>query len=90
MGIVSSRVLEDEERNMNAVLNDDKNGFGELNDNLVLKDEYELNWLEKNRIASFLPTLSYLDQIIQSGDTLDIMRIFQFIVSDKSECSSKT
>ena len=45
MGIVSSRVVEDEERNLNAVLNDDKNGFGEMGHNLVLKDEYELNWL---------------------------------------------
>ena len=43
--MASLRVVGEEEGDLSAVLNDNKNGFGLNRDNLVLKDEYQLNWL---------------------------------------------
>ena len=48
-----------------------------------------MSWLEKNGIAPFLPSLSYLDKIIASGNSLGITRTFQNIATDKSSCKEK-
>ena len=59
------------------------------NANFRPKNREDLSWLEENGITPFIPSVTLLDEVVQEKDFLELSRLVQYIVSDKSDCADK-
>ena len=74
------------ESNSKKATEKEKKEIRTIDKNLMMKEDEELTWLERNGIVPYLPTIGQLDQVLISGDLLSFSRLVQNILTDKTDC----